>query len=98
MVGGFGEISKDNRLIITQEWITEGIAIIFTGLVVLLITALEGPANPACLIVYRMSAILFVLMAALTRVTGARTPIVPFKICPFLLTVVAVLFLLGSLL
>jgi hypothetical protein len=96
VVNGFGDISGDNRLIITQEWIAEGVAIVFIGILTLLVTALEGTADPASLIVYRTSAGVFIVLAGLTAVTGARTPIVPFKICPFLLTVVAVLLLLGS--
>lgn len=97
VVKGFGEISRDNRLIITQEWMAEGIAIVFIGLLALLFTALEGAGNPASLIVYRASAVVLILIAALTAATGARTPVVPFKICPFLLTAVALLFLFGSL-
>lgn len=31
VVAGFGEISEDNRHIITMEWITEGLALIFIG-------------------------------------------------------------------
>ena len=31
VVAGFGEISIDNRRIITMEWITEGVALIFLG-------------------------------------------------------------------
>lgn len=96
VVTGFGDISKDNRLIITQEWIAEGVAMVFIGVLALLVTALEGVANPASLIVYRISAFALIVIAGLTAATGARTPIVPFKICPFLLTAVAVLFLLGS--
>jgi len=96
VVAGFGDISGDNRLIITQEWIAEGVTMIFIGLLALLVTALEGVANPASLIVYRASAIVLILTAILTALTGARTPILPFKICPFLITAVAVLFLLGS--
>jgi hypothetical protein len=98
VVEGFGDISKDNRLITIQEWVAEGVAICFVGILVLLVTALEGPSNPASLIVYRASAALFAVIAGLTAVTGARTPVVPFKICPFLLIAVALLFLLGSIL
>jgi hypothetical protein len=98
VVNGFGDISKDNRLIIIQEWVAEGVAICFVGILVLLVTALEGPTNPVSLIVYRSSAVVFVVIAVLTAVTGARTPVVPFKICPFLLSIVALLFLLGSVL
>jgi len=96
VVGDFGDISSDNHLIITQEWIAEGIATCFIGILVLLVTALEGASNPVSLIVYRASAGLFVVIAGLTALTGARTSEIPFKICPILLSVVAVLFLLGS--
>jgi hypothetical protein len=96
VVTGFGDISGENRFIITQEWIAEGISTIFIGLLVLLITALEGTGNPASLILYRSSAGFLIVVAALTAVTGSRAKILPFKICPFLLTTVAILFLLGS--
>jgi hypothetical protein len=96
VVDGFGEITRDNRFIITQEWIAEGITICFVGCLVIFVTALVGPLNNASLIVYRASAAFLVVVGLLTAATGARTPIVPFKICPFLLTGVAVLFLLGS--
>jgi hypothetical protein len=96
VVNGFGEISRDNRLIITQEWIAEGVAMIFVGVLAVLVTAIEGPGDPVSLIVYRASAGVLVILATLTAATGARTPIVPFKICPFLLTIVAALFVVGS--
>jgi hypothetical protein len=32
VVGGFGSLSIDNKHIITMEWITEGITLIFIGL------------------------------------------------------------------
>lgn len=96
VVNGFKEISRDNRLIITQEWIAEGVAIVFVGFLAILVTAMEGVTNPASLIVYRSSAGVFIVLAVLTAVTGARTPIVPFKVCPFLLAVVAGMFIIGS--
>ena len=96
VVDGFGEITRDNRFIITQEWIAEGITICFIGCLVIFVTALAGHQEHASLIVYRASAAFLVVVGLLTALTGARTPIVPFKICPFLLTAVAVLFLLGS--
>mgnify|MGYP003565112540 CR=1 FL=1 len=96
VVDGFGEITRDNRFIITQEWIAEGITICFVGCLVIFVTALVGPQDHASLIVYRASAAFLLVVGLLTAGTGARTPIVPFKICPFLLTGVAVLFLLGS--
>jgi len=37
VVKDFGEISKDNRLIITMEWIAEGITLCFIGVLVALL-------------------------------------------------------------
>ena len=95
VVDGFGEISRDNRLYITQEWIAEGIAVCTVGILVILVTALAA-GEGASLIVYRVSAGFFLVVAGLTALTGARTPVLPFKICPFLLTAVAALLLVGS--
>jgi len=98
VVSGFGEISKDNQRIITMEWIAEGLTMIFIGLLVLLVTILAGPQNQASRIVYWASAAMLVVMAILTALTGARTSIVPIKICPAVKIAVAILFVLGSVL
>jgi hypothetical protein len=31
VTAGFGDISPDNRRIITMEWIVEGVSLVFTG-------------------------------------------------------------------
>ena len=98
VVEGFGEISADNRRIITMEWLAEGFALIFIGLLVLLITALYDYSNAISILVYRISAGMIVVMAGLTALTGARTKIIPIKICPFVKISVAILFILGSVL
>ena len=48
--------------------------------------------------VYRVAAGLLVALATLTALTGARTPVVWFKICPVLLAGSAALLLAASLL
>jgi hypothetical protein len=98
VVKGFGDISADNRRIITMEWLAEGFALIFIGLLVLLITALYGYSNAVSILVYRISAGILFVMAVLTALTGARTTIIPIKICPFVKISVAILFILGSVL
>jgi hypothetical protein len=98
IVKGFGEISADNRRILTMEWLAEGFTLIFIGLLVLFITALYDYSNAVSILVYRVSAGMLVLMAVLTALTGARTKIIPIKICPFVKLSVAILFILGSVL
>jgi hypothetical protein len=98
VVSGFGIISEDNKRIITMEWVAEGLTLCFIGLLVLFVTALGDSQNDASLIVYRASAGMLIVMAIWTALTGARTSIIPIRICPFVKTIVAVLFIVGSIL
>jgi hypothetical protein len=98
IVNGFGSISEDNKKIITMESIAEGLTLCFIGVLVLLITSLAGSQGQAAFIVYLACAVMLLIMAILTAMTGARTSILPYKICPFVKTAVAILFFLGSLL
>jgi len=98
VVNGFGPISADNRRIITMEWAAEGLALCFIGLLVAAVTLWGGAPNAASLVVYRASALMLLVMAIWTAATGANTAIIPIKICPFVKTAVAALFILGSIL
>ena len=96
VVKGFGDISGDNKKFILMEWVAEGLTLCFIGVLVLLIGILGGTTNSISRIVFRTSAGMLVVMAIWTALTGAKTSNVPTKICPFVLTVVAILFLIGS--
>ena len=97
VVNGFGQISEDNKRIITMEWVAAGLTLCFIGLLVLFVTVLGDSQNDVSLIVYRASAAMLIVMAGWTALTGARTKIIPIKLCPFVKTIVAVLFIVGSL-
>lgn len=96
VIAGFGPVSQDNKRIITMEWIAEGLTLCFIGLLAIFITATGGSQNPVSRNVYRASALMLIVMAVLTGVTGARTSVIPIKICPAVKTVVAILFFLGA--
>ena len=98
VVAGFGAISEDNQRLITMEWVGEGLALCFIGLLVLAVTFLGGAQNPVSMIVYRAFALMLLVMAGWTALTGAKTSILPIKICPFIKTVVAMMFYMGSVL
>ena len=98
IVGGFGAISEDNKRIIVMESIAEGLTLCFIGVLVLLVTSLAGSQSQAAYIMYLACAVMLLIMAILTAMTGARTPILPYKICPIVKTAVATLFILGSML
>lgn len=43
VVAGFGELTVDNRRIITMEWIVEGVALVSIGILVVAIATLVVP-------------------------------------------------------
>lgn len=96
VVKGFGAITTDNRRLITMEWIAEGLALCFIGVLVLVVTSSSGGENPVSRNVIRLSAAMLLLMALLTQLTGARTPILAIKLCPVVKASVAIVFLLGT--
>ena len=94
----YGSISREKKLILVMEWIAEGITLCFIGVIVLMVTLLTDSPTIVSLAVYRASAGMLVVMAIVTLATGARTSIIPIKMCPLVKTTVAALFFLGSIL
>ena len=96
VVNDFGDISQDNRHIITMEWIIEGVSLIFIGVLVAVVTVI----NPNTLVsnaVYIVSVIGLLVLAFVALFTGFKVKFLPFKLCPFILTISAVLILIGAL-
>lgn len=94
VVKGFGEISTDNKNIITMEWIIEGIALIFIGLIVGGVTFISELNNTSNF-VYASSSAVLILLAVVSFFTGFKVNFFPFKLCPFLFTLSAVLIFFG---
>jgi hypothetical protein len=97
VVAGFEPISADNRLVLVQEWLAEAFTMWGVAAAVVVTTAVAGADAEATVWLYRVAAGLLVALAALTAFTGARTPVVWFKICPFLLGSSAALLVVASL-
>jgi hypothetical protein len=95
VVSGFGEITTDNRRIITMEWIVEGVALIFTGVLVSAVTLIDSGSDVASAVYITSSAMLIVL-ALVSLFTGYRVNFLPFKLCPFIFGTSAVLILIGT--
>ena len=91
VAASFGAISVDNRRILIMEWIAEGITHISIGVLVILATAIEGAGDATTQLVYIVSAGILAVLAGLTAATGARTPVIWFRVCPFVLTGAAAL-------
>ena len=97
VVAGFVPITADNRRILTQEWLAESLTMWGMAALVVAVTATTVDTQVTA-IVYRVVAGLLVALAVLTAFTGARTPIVWFKVCPALLATSAALLLVASIL
>jgi hypothetical protein len=96
VVRNFGDISRDNKLIITMEWVVEGINLAFVGFLVILVTIVAGADDNVSRLVYWSVAGLLVVMAVWHSLTGARTKAIPMKLCPVIFGSSAVLLVLGS--
>jgi hypothetical protein len=91
VVAGYGPLSQDNRLVLTMEWVAEGMTLIFLGLLTTVVTARGSSGNDVLIAVYAITAAMLVAMAAWTGATGARTSVVFFKLCPVVKTIAAIL-------
>lgn len=96
VVAGFGEISVDNKRIITMEWIVEGIALIFIGAINAMVTAVDH-TNSISLTIYLSSVVVLIVLAGVSFLTGFKISFLPFKLCPVIFITAAVLILLGGL-
>lgn len=96
VVAGFGDIGRDNRHIIAMEWIVEGVSMLFIGALVVVVTAMD-PAAPTSQAVYLVSIAGLLALALVALFTGARVRFLPFRLCPVILTVTALLVLVGKL-
>lgn len=94
VVQGFGEISHDNKQIITMEWIIEGIALIFIGISVATIT-FRDPTNIISKTIYALSSIFLIILAVVSLFTGFKINFLPFRLCPIIFTSSAILITLG---
>ena len=95
VVAGFAPITTDNRRVLIQEWLAEFFTMWAMAALVVAVTVTAGDTRVTA-IVYRVVAGLLLALAPLTALTGARTPVVWFKVCPILLATSAALLLVAS--
>ncbi len=95
VVAGFGDISVDNKRIITMEWIIEGIALIFIGALVLVVTFIDAE-SVVSISVYIVTAICLIALAVVSVFTGFRINFIPFRLCPIIFSTSALCLLTGA--
>ena len=96
VVRGFGELTDDNRRIITMEWIIEGVALISIGAITAALA--YDPSEPVARAVGVTVFLALNVLSVVSLFTGARIKFLPFQLCPVIFTGSSVLILVGVLL
>jgi hypothetical protein len=96
IVHAFGTITRDNQRILTMEWLAEAFLLIFTGLLVILLTARFGTDNPAAQTVFAIAAGMLLLWATVSALTGGRVDFIMYRLCAPMFTLSAALILTGA--
>ena len=95
VVAGFGELTADNRRIITMEWIVEGVALLSVGAFVAAATAVDRQSDVSSA-VYAVAIGALLVLAGVSLGTGFRVAFLPFRLCPFIFGASALLIALGA--
>ena len=77
-----------------MEWIIEGISLIFIGIIVIGTTVI-GLINKLSYFIYLSSVFGLFIFAIVSLYTGYKVNYLPFKLCPFLFSLSAILIILG---
>ena len=83
VVVGFGELSADNRRIITMEWIVEGVALISLAAFVAVATLID-PTSPVASATFGVATATLVVLAVVSLFTGFRVAFLPYRLCPLI--------------
>jgi hypothetical protein len=95
VIRGFSDISEDNKRIVYMEWITEGLTLIFLGILVFILTFFSNPGSSLQKAILIAIITMLLAMSVLSLFTGFRINYLPFKLCPVIFTGSAILLLLG---
>ena len=95
VVADFGGLTADNRRIITMEWIVEGVALISLGTLVAVVTA-TGPDTAVSSAVFAVAIGTLIALALVSLFTGFKVEFLPFRLCPLIFGLSAVLIAAGA--
>jgi hypothetical protein len=94
VIKNFGNITKDNIRILTMEWISEGILIIFIATIVATLTALDFHSMIS-ITIYIQCIIALNILSIVSFFTAYKVSGMPYKLCPFILTGSSLMIWLG---
>lgn len=94
-VAGFGDISIDNKRMITMEWINEAAALIFVSAIVFAVTWINH-TSAISTTVYWISIVAMNVFFIISLSTAFKINFVPYKLCPMLFTGSSIFLLLAG--
>ena len=95
IVDGFGNISSDNKYIISMEWINEGVSLIFIGFLVAFVTYIDS-TNKISSSIYWISFGMLNVLSVISLFTGFKNSFIMFKLCPVIFSGSSILIVIGS--
>ncbi|HEX2988477.1 MAG TPA: hypothetical protein VHS06_09940 [Chloroflexota bacterium] len=95
VVADFEQVTIDNRRIVTMEWIVEGVTLVFAGALAAAVTAID-PQNAVSATAYALVIALLVVLTGVSLATGFRIRFLPFRLCPVIFMLSAVLIAIGA--
>jgi hypothetical protein len=95
VVKGFGDLSADNKNILTMEWVIEGVTLMFIGVLVAVLMFADLTAWISRL-VFLLVSFFLVALAIISFFTGFKVNFLPYKLCPFIFLTSAILIMLGG--
>lgn len=95
VIADFGNITQDNKRIITMEWIVEGVALISIAAFVGVATAVD-PESSVSVGVYAVAIGTLVMLAIVSLFTGFKIAFLPFRLCPIIFGLSTVLIACGA--
>ena len=84
VIGGFGEISHDNRRVVVMEWLNESILLLFIAALLLVVALLGVDTTGSWVLVVCVVALN--AMSVLSLFTGFRINFLPYRLCPPIFT------------
>ena len=94
VVSEFGDITLENKRIITMEWIIEGVALIFIGVIVATVTYIDY-THTISRAIYWLSFLMLNTLSAISIFTGFKINFLPYKLCPIIFTSSSSLIIIG---
>lgn len=93
VVREFGQMDSDNVRQVIIGWVTEGLTLMFIGVMVLLLLIFKEPDNGATMMIMQITSGYLLVLAFVSYVVGNRTNLLPLSASPLIKCAVAAMYL-----